>query len=143
MADDPRASSDTEELPRVPVAFEMRGREREASAGAAARAAALLALVRPRQLSRVAFDEVTAEARQLGVRSVEPSDHGRSLIEDEFGNLGSTGERATQVLRALEKRPDLAEGDYAAFEVPPSVGGTIQTIRAYSASEREVVETEQ
>ena len=142
MPDDPRAESDTEELPSAQAAFEMRGDARELSPGAVSRAAALLALVRPAQVSRSAFRAVTTDVQaELGVRSVEPRDDGGPLIEEAFGSLGTPGQRATSMLRALEK-PAGAEEGIPGFGIPVE-RAPVESIRAYSAAEREIVEVEQ
>lgn len=144
MADDPGTDSDTEELPSAQAAFEMRGNAREVTAGAVSRAAALLALVRPRKLRWAAFRDVTAEARaELEMETVEPPDDAAPLIEEAFASLGSTGTRATAVLRSFDKGADAEESWFSDFGIHPSEREVAQTIRAYSGSERELVELEQ
>jgi pimeloyl-ACP methyl ester carboxylesterase len=122
VADDQRSQSDTEDLPDALSAFrEERAVRRGDDAVAVSRAGALLALIRPPQLSASEYHVATEEARELlGVEPVEPFELGREELAAELDELG-----AVRAARPLESP------------------GIARELRDVSAAQREAIDAAQ
>jgi len=139
MARDRRPDSDTDELPTAALAFTTRGTDREEDAMAVSRAGALLALVKPPKLSMTEFRSVTTEAREiLDLDPVEPQEDDN--LDRAFQQLGTPGQKALEVSRALKRRrPQEADAEREG-ELPPSQEASLSALLRASTAERSVIE---
>lgn len=106
MAEDPRSRRDTDDVPDATTAFLLSRPQRdEDPAIDVSRAAALLALVRPRTITPAEYAEVTEEAGELlGVEPIYAPTRKRASLAMALQELGEAGIRAAEIMRE-RRRP--------------------------------------
>jgi pimeloyl-ACP methyl ester carboxylesterase len=152
MAEDGQTQRDTEDVPDASTAFQLpRTERRDEPAVDVSRAAALLTLIRPKTISRVEYEEVTEEVRELlDVQPVEPQERTRESIAVALEEMGGAGSRAAQIMYEPPRRRQVRDesADDGTNEVFPGsywpeYRRITREIEPRSGAERELIDAVQ
>lgn len=145
MADDPREQASTEDIPTAMESFTAgRPERREDVSHSVSRAAALLALVRPKYADPSEYRRATEEARELvGVDPVEPFQVERGELASELARFGAVGERAARHLREEPYGRRITDDPGARSWRRPRSERIVDDLEPTSRTEREAIDAAQ